>query len=83
MKRKYIQWMSGDLSVFTMGAGCQMLGAEREKPWEKLRSQEESFPPLVPVNIPGLEGYFVLKIWGALQGFSWSLNKAFITFHLI
>lgn len=37
--------MSGDLSVFTTGADCQMLGAEREKPWEELRSQEESFPP--------------------------------------
>lgn len=34
--------MSEDLSVFNIGAGCQMPGSERQKPWEKLRDQEEN-----------------------------------------
>jgi len=87
MEGKYIHWRSEYLSIFTIGAGCQMPGAET-KALGELRDHEENsprprphLPPLVPVHIPELEGYFALKIWEALQGFSWSLNKALDTFH--
>ena len=56
------------MSIFTIGAGCQMPGTET-KALGELRDQEENSPrplphrpPLVPVHIPDLEGYFALKI---------------------
>ena len=62
------------MSIFTIGAGCQMPGTET-KALGELRDQEENSPrprphrpPLVPVHIPDLEGYFALKIFRDFPG---------------